>query len=72
MQRRILVGLTSAALVATAGLTAVVTGADAAPPVAQKSAVNDAVGVDDLPSPAEQKRRDMREEALSDVLSGKR
>ncbi len=71
LQRRILVGLTSVA-VAAAGLTAVVTGADAAPPVGQQNSMNEAVGVDDLPSAAEQKRRDMRQEALSDVLSGKR
>src|SRR4051794_9337398 len=71
LQRRILVGLTSVAMVA-AGLTAsLVTGADAAPPVGQNTA-QEAVGVDDLPSAAEQKRRDMRKEALSDVLSGKR
>jgi immune inhibitor A len=71
LQRRILVGLTSVAMVA-AGLTALVTGADAAPPVSPNSTVNDAVGVDDLPSAAEEKRRDMRQEAVSDVLSGTR
>jgi immune inhibitor A len=71
LQRRILVGLTSVAVVA-AGLTALVTGADAAPPVGAQQAANEAVGVDDLPSASEQKRRDMRQEALSDVLSGKR
>ena len=71
LQRRILVGLTSVAVVA-AGLTALVTGADAAPPAGQQDSVNEAVGVDDLPGATEQKRRDMRMEALSDVLSGKR
>jgi immune inhibitor A len=71
LQRRILVGLTSVAMVA-AGLTALVTGADAAPPVSPNSTVNDAVGVDDLPSAAEEKRRDMRQEAVSDLLSGTR
>jgi immune inhibitor A len=70
LQRRILVGLTSVAMVA-AGLTALVTGAQAAPPVNPQSTA-EATGVDDLPSPAEEKRRDMRKEALADVLSGKR
>ncbi|MGH3760403.1 immune inhibitor A domain-containing protein [Actinophytocola sp.] len=74
LQRRILVGLSSVAMVA-AGLTAVVTGANAAPPVSPNATNaaahgHEAVGVDDLPSPAEQKRRAMRQEALSDVLSG--
>ena len=72
MQRRILVGLTSVAVVAAGLTTALVTGADAAPPVGQQNTANEAVGVDDLPSAAEEKRRDMRQEALSDVLSGKR
>ncbi len=52
-------------------MTALVTGADAAPPVGASTTVNEAVGVDDLPSAAEEKRRALRQEALSDVLSGK-
>jgi immune inhibitor A len=72
LQRRIVVGLTSVAMVA-AGLTAtLVTGAEAAPPVNPNAVAEAAHGVDDLPSPAEEKRRAMRQEALSDVLSGKR
>ena len=68
LQRRILVGLTSAAVVA-AGLTALGPTAQAAPPAeTQTKAV--AAPVDDLPSPAEEKRRALRQEALSDVLSG--
>jgi immune inhibitor A len=56
-----------------AGLTAtLVTGAEAAPPVNPTAVAEAAAGVDDLPSPAEEKRRAMRQEALSDVLSGER
>ncbi|MBB4911865.1 immune inhibitor A domain-containing protein [Actinophytocola algeriensis] len=70
MQRRILVGLTSVAVVA-AGLTALGPTAQAAPPAGdQAKAV--AAPVDDLPSPAEEKRRALRQEALSDVLSGEK
>ncbi|MGB3440349.1 MAG: immune inhibitor A domain-containing protein [Actinophytocola sp.] len=70
LQRRILVGLTSVAMVA-AGLTALGPTAQAAPPTGdQANAV--AAPVDDLPSPAEEKRRALRQEALSDVLSGEK
>jgi immune inhibitor A len=68
LQRRILVGLTSVALVA-AGLTALAPAAQAAPPTGD-AARSAAAPVDDLPNPAEQKRRALRQEALSDVLSG--
>ncbi len=68
MQRRILVGLTSAAMLA-AGLTALVPAAQAAPPVTAK-ATEAVPGIDDLPSPAEEKRRALRQEALADVLTG--
>jgi immune inhibitor A len=68
VQRRILVGLTSAALIA-AGLATSGTAAQAAPP-AGDTAKTTAAPVDDLPNPAEEKRRALRQEALADVLSG--
>jgi immune inhibitor A len=57
-------------MVAT-GLTMIGSGAQAAPPVSPEDQVT-TLGVDDLPSAGEEKRRAMRQEALSDVLSGKR
>src|SRR5690348_17122621 len=46
--------------------------AQAAPPVEPVTAVPGArAGVDDLPSPLEDKRRALREQAVSDVVSGK-
>ncbi|WP_260193301.1 immune inhibitor A [Actinophytocola gossypii] len=73
LQRRILVGLTSAAVVAS-GLATLGPAAQAAPspgaPPAQASAHTN--GIDDLPSKTEQKRRALRQEALADVLSGER
>ena len=69
MQRRILVGLTGAAIVA-AGLTPLGTAANAAPPQQVADQVQASSGKDDLPSVAEQKRRSLRQEAVSDVLSG--
>ncbi|HEX2132780.1 MAG TPA: immune inhibitor A domain-containing protein, partial [Actinophytocola sp.] len=71
LQRRILVGLTSAAMVA-AGLATLGPAAQAAPSTGGPSAQATAHGIDDLPSPAEQKRRALRQEALADVLSGER
>jgi immune inhibitor A len=70
VQRRVLVGLTTAALIA-AGLTTMGTAAQAAPPQGD-TAKSVAAPVDDLPSPAEEKQRAMRQEAISDVLSGDR
>jgi len=70
LQRRILIGLAAAAVVAT-GATVVVTSAQAAPPAANQSH-DQANGVDDLPSATELKRRALRQEALADVLSGAR
>jgi immune inhibitor A len=68
VHRRILVGLSTAALVA-AGLTTAGTAAQAAPP--QGDTVKTvAAPVDDLPNPAEEKRRALRQEALADVLTG--
>jgi immune inhibitor A len=52
-----------------AGLTATGTAAQAAPP-AGDTAKSVAAPVDDLPGPAEEKRRALRQEALADVLSG--
>ena len=64
--------LTVAAMVTSVGvlLPAV---AQAAPPVEPVSAVPGArsAGVDDLPSPLEDKRRALRAQAVSDVVSGK-
>ena len=68
MHRRILVGLSTAALVA-AGLTTAGTAAQAAPPP-DDTAKTVAAPVDDLPNPAEEKRRALRQEALADVLTG--
>ncbi|HEX6357203.1 immune inhibitor A domain-containing protein [Actinophytocola sp.] len=70
MQRRILVGLTSVALAAT-GLTTLSTAAQAAPPPGD-TATAVAAPVDDLPNPAEEKRRVLRQEALADVLTGEK
>jgi immune inhibitor A len=70
LQRRILVGLTSVAVVA-AGLTALGPAAQAAPPVGDQAKAA-AAPVDDLPSSTEEKRRALRQEALSDVLSGEK
>jgi immune inhibitor A len=69
LQRRILVGLTSVAMVA-AGLTALGTAAQAAPPAGDTASV--AAPVDDLPSPGEEKRRSLRQQALTDVLTGEK
>jgi immune inhibitor A len=71
LQRRILVGLTSVAMVAT-GLTILGPAAQAAPSPAGPAEQATAQGIDDLPDPAEQKRRALRQEALADVLSGER
>ncbi|AHI00641.1 immune inhibitor A domain-containing protein [Kutzneria albida] len=67
MHRRLLVGLTCLAMAGTAlvplGVTASATPAPGAGP--------SSVAVDDMPSAPESKRRALRQEALSDVLSGK-
>jgi immune inhibitor A len=70
VQRRILVGLTSVALAAT-GLTTLSTAAQAAPPSGDPATAV-AAPVDDLPNPAEEKRRALRQEALADVLTGEK
>ena len=53
-----------------AGLATLTTAAEAAPPAAPAAPV--AHAVDDLPSPAEEKRRALRQEALADVLTGEK
>lgn len=67
MYRRFLVGLTGLALAGSVlvplGATASATPAPAAGPAN--------VSVDDMPSAPESKRRALREEALSNVLTGK-
>lgn len=53
------------------GLTTFGSTAQAAPPAGPSDQVT-TMGVDDLPSAGEQKRRALRQEALADVLSGER
>src|SRR3954468_21475772 len=45
--------------------------AQAAPPVDTVPAVRDGSPIDDMPNPLEDKRRALREQAVSDVVSGK-
>jgi len=70
--RKVVAGLLGAAMVTSVGvlLPAV---AQAAPPVEPVTALPGArsAGVDDLPGPLEDKRRALREQAVSDVVSGK-
>jgi immune inhibitor A len=54
-----------------AGLTALGTAAQAAPPTGD-TAKSVAAPVDDLPSPGEEKRRALRQQALTDVLTGEK
>ena len=72
MVRKVVAGLLGAAMVTSVGvlLPAV---AQAAPPVEPVTALPGArsAGVDDLPGPLEDKRRALREQAVSDVVSGK-
>jgi immune inhibitor A len=71
--RRVVVGLLSAALATGVGVSLPVS-AVAAPPVEPIPATPAAVavrGADDLPNPLEEKRRELREEAVSDVISGR-
>jgi immune inhibitor A len=71
--RRVVAGLLGAAMVTSAGalLPAV---AQAAPPVdtaPATSAGKNSAPIDDLPNPLEDKRRALRQQAVSDVISGK-
>jgi immune inhibitor A len=70
LRQRVLAGLATAALVVT-GLTVVPTTATAAPATNPNTAA-EAQGVDDLAGTTELKRRELRQEALSDVLKGTR
>ncbi|BCY05172.1 protease [Actinoplanes sp. L3-i22] len=70
--RKVVVGLLGAAMVTTVGAMAP-TMAFAAPPAdpAPVAQTGDSVPVDDLPNPLEEKRRALREEAVSQIVSGK-
>ena len=68
--RKVVVGLLGAAMVTSVGI-ALPTVAQAAPPVEPVPAASKAPKKDDLPNPVEDKRRELREEALQGVLSGK-
>ncbi|GAA2890588.1 protease [Actinoplanes cyaneus] len=70
--RKVVAGLLGAAMVTTVGAMAP-TMAFAAPPAepAPVAATGDNAPLDDLPHPLEEKRRALREEAVSQVVSGK-
>ena len=71
--RKSIVGLLSLAVASTVGvsLTAPATGAPAGGGVPQDGAgASTAPGTDDLPNPMEEKRRDLRAEAVTQVLNG--
>lgn len=70
--RKVVVGLLGAAMVTTVG-TAVPAAAFAAPPSdpAPAAQAEQALPVDDLPNPLEDKRRALREQAVANVVSGK-
>jgi immune inhibitor A len=67
--RKSTAGLTSLAVASTVGV-ALATPASGAPDVSAGPPANGGAAVDDLPSPLEDKRRDLREEALTQVLNG--
>ncbi|RKQ90987.1 immune inhibitor A [Solirubrobacter pauli] len=68
--RRVAAGLGSLAI--AAGLaTAVALDANAAPPVGTTQQGGQPVISDDLPNPVEEKRRELRAEAIQDVLTGR-
>ena len=67
--RKVVVGLLGAAMVTSVGVL-LPTVASAAPPVDTTPAVK-APAIDDLPNPLEDKRRALRTQAVSDVVSGK-
>jgi immune inhibitor A len=71
--RKVVVGLLGAAMVTTVG-TAVPAAALAAPPSEPAPAAaqaEQALPIDDLPNPLEDKRRALREQAVANVVSGK-
>ncbi|ADB33728.1 M6 family metalloprotease domain protein [Kribbella flavida DSM 17836] len=67
--RKVSAGLFSLALAATIGLSAASSGS-AAPPQQPAVTANDVSQSDELPSPLEDKRRELRQEALTKVLNG--
>jgi immune inhibitor A len=71
--RKVVVGLLGAAMVTSVGAM-LPTVAQAAPPVdpAPSAVSNGETQVDDLPNPLEDKRRALRTQAVSDVVSGKK
>jgi immune inhibitor A len=70
--RKVVVGLLGAAMVTSVGAM-LPTVASAAPPADPQPAAKSgkSVAIDDLPNPLEDKRRAMRTQAVSDVVSGK-
>ncbi|WIM96797.1 immune inhibitor A [Actinoplanes oblitus] len=69
--RKVVAGLLGAAMVTSVGVSFPAAALAVPPADAGQSAKPDAVLVDDLPNPLEDKRRDLREQAVSDVVSGK-
>jgi immune inhibitor A len=67
--RKVVVGLLSAAMVTSVGVI-LPTVASAAPPVAPTAVQGGQAPLDDLVSPLEAKRRDLRQQALNGILKG--
>ena len=68
--RRVPAGLAGLAL-ATALASTVALSASAAPPDGSKATMLNRAVVDDLPNPAEEKRRELRKAAIQDVIQGR-
>jgi immune inhibitor A len=71
--RKVVVGLLGASLVTSVGIM-LPTGASAAPPVDPAPAAkadSQSAPIDDLPNPLEDKRRALRQQAVTDVVSGR-
>ncbi|WP_432938469.1 immune inhibitor A domain-containing protein [Kribbella sp. CA-253562] len=69
--RKVSAGLFSLALAATIGLSSASSGTAAPPQAGPAVAANEQSTSDELPSPLEDKRRELRQEALTKVLNGK-
>jgi immune inhibitor A len=69
--RKVVAGLLGAAMVTGVGISFPVSAVAAPVADTAPSANADAVTVDDLPHPLEDKRRELREQAVADVVSGK-
>ncbi|MEV4703607.1 immune inhibitor A domain-containing protein [Actinoplanes sp. NPDC049316] len=67
--RKVVVGLLGAAMVTGVGIS-LPTVAQAAPPVEPTPAASKRAAMDDLPNPVEDKRRELRQEAINGVLKG--